>query len=148
MITEYLNMEEMRQGFTHRFRIKPEDLTETAVTTAQTISLYTLGAAEVLRNAANVVKVELEDQSDAAFNSVTAALQDSGGSGNLIAAHETNANGTVVPHAITDGTPTLYTGADAIDLVLTPTTGKALANIDKGEIVVLAEISNLDKAAL
>lgn len=144
MITEHLNAEEQRQGYTHRFRIFHTDLIEAVAATPQVISLFTPAAGQVCERVSTRLAVAFEDTADAANNSTTASVGDNAGATTFVNAQQVNVNGTEVYYVRSATAAKLYTAADDIDITLTPPAGKTLLALDKGELVVLAKIVDLN----
>ena len=129
-----------------------------------------LPAGSIVRNTILVTAAGLQDISDAAFNSVTASVGDSGSNLNHIPAKQVALQGTEVVvssndnaiaalaisasytqaeiQALRAAAATLggrtYAAADFLTVLLTPGSGKNLKDLDAGEIRVYCQLINLD----
>ena len=134
MILEQLGTEEMAAtGATHKVVVTHADLTEAAVSTAQTLAPITVANLTSWQTLLGLIRVPFEDVDDGAFVSVAATMGNGGDTARFLASQEMCVNGTEVAVKVGTGTTLQYTVADTVDIVFTPTTGKALANLDKGE---------------
>lgn len=117
-----------------RVVITHEDLTETTANTAQVIALMTKGAGKSVELVKSQVITPFEDASDAAFNTTTLTVGDTGDADRLLASQEVNVNGTEV--LVKKGTGTVYEPSSdtAINLTVGSMSGKSLSNIDTGEV--------------
>ena len=129
-------------GHTHALEVTADDLTQTTVTTAQTLtSTYQFGVGEFIERVSTYLKTPFENTADAAFLLSPMSVGDSvGGVATIQAAIETNKNGAFVTNktSVPGGTPS--TGFTAVTFLTvtfgTPTAGKKYIDINKGSIVV------------
>ncbi len=125
-------------GFTHVARITADDLTTTANATAQAITLCALKALDVVGRVMGIARTPFQNTADAAFNSDTVSIGDSGSATRWGAGVEANANGTFLNQFST--TAVLYTANDSLIVTINSMTAKALNNINRGEYYVLFQL--------
>ena len=77
--------------------------------------------------------VPFQDKSDAAFSSTAIEVGDDGDADRLLASQELNANGSKIHQKAGTGTKYIPTSGNTVDLTVTPTAGKVLANLDAGK---------------
>jgi hypothetical protein len=140
--------ERANDGFTHAIEITADDLTTTATATAQTITCpYIFAVGDVCFKVASDLHPAFSDASDSAFNTTTMSVGDaSGGVATILAAIETNINGTEILHkrAATSGAPlTGFTTAAALTVTFNSQTAKSLSNIDTGAVTIQLAINRL-----
>lgn len=106
-------------------------------TTANTALAVTVGAI-ASRTSYLLVSAELvtpfQDTADAAFNSNTISVGDTGSATRHLNALQVNANGTPVWLSHGTGTRQLYTAADSIIVTLNSMAAKSLSNLKRGLI--------------
>jgi hypothetical protein len=117
------------------------DLTVSATNTVQTFTLYTPVANDWLKDVGAIVTEQFQNTADAAYNSTTITVGDTGDIDQFIASQEMNKNGTVVPAGYNtgDALPFTSTAANILAVVITigSMSGKALTSLNKGRVVVL-----------
>lgn len=128
------------QGFTHIATITAGDLTQATANTAQTFDLGPIPAGTApqveIRNT-----TPFKDASDAAFNTTTMSIGDTGSATSLLAAQELNVNGTEV--TVVRGTQAaVYTTANTFRVTVNAMAAKSLVNIDVGQVDILVKIEN------
>lgn len=140
------------QPFTHVAVIKAADLTETTAATAQTIDLATnLPAGSTIEAYGGALKLvtPFKDASDAAFNSTAVTIGTSVDTGvnNLLTSTELNENGTEVDYArfVNTAPVTLTVATTDLQIVFNAMSGKALNDIDTGEVHVFFALTELNK---
>lgn len=128
-------------GFTHFAYVNADDLTMATTNTLQTIRLAVLPIGSYVTKAEMRLAKPFKDASDAAFNSTTMSLGDSGAVDTFLTARQMNENGTeiVVPGLLNTATGP-YTAADHVSLTVNSMSAKALLNIDVGELHILVGI--------
>lgn len=130
-------------GFTHVATLTANDLTTTGTNTAQTFTLATIKPGDIVVKTAWVLRTAFEDASDAAYNTNTVSLGDTAtGVAAHISAIEVNRNGTEVSYGF-NNTAVLYTAADTVTFTFNSQSGKAVSNIDIGELTVFVQILRL-----
>jgi hypothetical protein len=135
---------EQRGWFTHKAVITHEDLTETADNTAQVLELVAVDAGDVVQDSALHLVTPFKDASDSAYNTNAVTLGDGGSANRFISSTEINENGTeILSKAGTLTTSYAYVAADTVDLTVNGLTGKALADIDVGELWVFLRIAKM-----
>lgn len=138
------NEQAANAGFTHIATISANDLSTTATNTAQTFTLATLKAGDIVVKTAWALKTAFSDASDAAYNTNTMSVGDTvTGVAAHIAAIETNSNGTEVLYGF-NNTAVLYTAADSITVTFNSQSGKAVSNIDVGEVTIFVQLLRLN----
>jgi len=129
-------------GYTHKAIITHTDLTETASNTAQSLTLLTLVAGDVVRSGAYKLVTPFQDTSDAAFN--TTAVTVNGAGSALISATETNVNGTEVFYkAHTATAPLTATGSSTVAASFASMSAKNLAALNAGEVHIFFAVNKL-----
>lgn len=131
-------------GFTHKFIVTHEDLTESTADTDQTIALLSVAAGDVVEKAAIKLVTAFADSDDAALNDTKVQVGDDSDTDEYVAATQVNVNGTEVLFAANVNTvPFAYTAANTVDLLVESMTGKSLSNIDAGELHVYLSVTKL-----
>ena len=129
-------------GYTHKAIVDHVDLTETTANTAQSITLLTLAAGDVVRSAAYKLVTPFQDTADAAFNT-TAVTTNAAGSA-LISATETNVNGTEVFYkAHTATAPLIATSASTVAASFAAMSAKSLSALNAGEVHFFFSVNKL-----
>lgn len=127
-------------GFTHMVVFTADDLTETATNTAQTITLPKVPKGFVIQKGYARLVVPFEDQSDAAFNTTGFTLGDAGSATRYITTAELNKNGTEITYPTFNNTAFQETADTALLAAFASMSGKALNDIDKGELHIVVQI--------
>ena len=136
-------------GFNFAVKLTHADLDLTTNSTAQTLELMDLAAGDVVLDCAVRVKTAFKDSADAAFNTLGIEVGDGGDVDRYLASQEVNENGTEVLTKVGTGTRLAYNAADTVDIVVTPTSGKNVAALTTGELMVylrVAKLADLTKA--
>jgi hypothetical protein len=129
-------------GYTHKAIVTHADLTETTANTAQSITLLTLAAGDVVHSGAYKLVTAFQDTTDAAFNT-TAVTTNAAGSA-LISATETNVNGTEVFYkAHTATAPLTATGASTVAASFAAMSAKSLSALNAGEVHFFFSVNKL-----
>jgi hypothetical protein len=129
-------------GYTHKAIVTHADLTETTANTAQSITLLTLAAGDVVRSGAYKLVTAFQDSADAAFNT-TAVTTNAAGSA-LISATETNVNGTEVFYkAHTATAPLTATSASTVAASFAAMAAKSLSALTAGEVHFFFSVNKL-----
>jgi hypothetical protein len=129
-------------GYTHKAIVDHVDLTETTANTAQSITLLTLAAGDVVRAGAYKLVTAFQDTADAAFNT-TAVTTNAAGSA-LISATETNVNGTEVFYkAHTATAPLTATSASTVAASFAAMSAKSLSALNAGEVHFFFSVNKL-----
>lgn len=146
MLVKPLSINEIASngGYTHLIVVTANDLTETTTNTAQAITLMTIATGDVMRKCEDNVAILFQDASDAAFNVTTRSLGDNSAVTTHTAAAEANANGTPVTKKI-GSTAVLYTAANTFKVNFVSMSGKALNDIDAGELHILVAIERFSQ---
>ena len=130
--------EKADSGFTHVFHLTHEDLTETSVNTAQTFVIDNTLAGDILLGAAHFTVTDLEDASDAAFNSSSILIGDNSLPNRYLTSTQVNANGSSIKASVTSNTYATSnfaaTSDGQVELTVNSMAAKALNNIDTGEL--------------
>ena len=141
------SIQEMAAGWTHKIVLKCTDLTESTANTAQTIPILVLPAGAAVTRAGFYLATPFQDASDAAFNTNTIIVGDSGDTDRLIPSTELNLNGTEITAFVssnaTASLPYAYPAGATINAIIGSMSAKSLSNIDIGEIHILLEVSEL-----
>jgi hypothetical protein len=129
-------------GYTHKAIVTHADLTETTANTAQSITLLTLAAGDVVHSGAYKLVTPFQDTADAAFNT-TAVTTNAAGSA-LISATETNVNGTEVFYkAHTATAPLTATSASTVAASFAAMSAKSLSALNAGEVHFFFSVNKL-----
>ena len=118
-------------GFTHVIVITANDLTQATANTAQTFDAFALLAGDIIAKAIGDPVVPFQNTGDAAFNSDTVSIGDTGSGTRHTAATEANANGSYAK--VQGNTAFLYTAADKLRITVNSMAAKSLANLNRGE---------------
>jgi len=135
-------------GCTHMAIITADDLTTTAVTTAQLLKLCDLVAGDVIIRVEDYLVVPFEVVGTPGTDSLTRSIGDNAGVATWTAATESNVNGTEVLNVFSATAPKLYTAADKVAVNFIPKTGTSTAQVNKGELHVffgILRVSQLSK---
>lgn len=130
------------EGATHKAILTHADLTEAAVTTAQTIGLASLQPKMSVRCVKAQLIVPFSCSTDSANNSTALEVGDDGSVARFLASMELNSDGTEV--FLKKGTTTdlVLTAANYVDAYVTPASGKALSAQDAGEVHIYLQITD------
>jgi hypothetical protein len=134
-------------GFTHVAIILAADLTQATAAAAQTFDLCGLKAGDIIYKVAGVPVVPFQNSADAAFNTNTVSVGDTGGVATLMVAAEANENGTEVTGM--GNTAVLYATANTLRATVNSMAAKSLVNINRGEYHIffaLCRLSNVSNA--
>jgi hypothetical protein len=141
---------ESAQGFNFACKVTHEDLDLTTNSTAQTLELLDLAPGDIVLDCAVRVLTPFQNSADGAFNTLGIEVGDGGDVDRFLASQEVNVNGTEVLTKAGTGTRLAYNAADTVDIVVTPTSGKNVAALTAGDLVVylrIAKLADLTKAA-
>jgi hypothetical protein len=147
-----LGAEDMRLagGATHIAAIKCTDLasfTATASTPTGTLELFDVEDGDVVSVIGSRLKTAFSDASDGAFNSTLIQVGDGGSVARFLVSQEVNLNGTEILAKEGVAAGYAYTGADTVDIKFTSTAGKALSDLDAGEVHIYFRIAKLGKVS-
>ena len=132
---EPLGLEEMAAtGATHKVVVTHADLTETTVSTAQTLTPITVANLTSWETKFALLRSPFQYTADPLFNSVAVTMGDGGSTNRFLTSTELCVDGTEIGVKVGTGTTLQYTTDDTVDLVFTPATGYALDSLDKGEV--------------
>lgn len=127
------NEEKVGQGYNQTVKLTYLDVrSQTATATALTVILLGLLAGYVIKNIAWELITPFADGADTGNNTTTLLLQH--GSSSLIAATETNLNGTTVSRARSDTAVAITTTENLQAVFGAPASGKTLAALTQGEV--------------
>ena len=141
----FRSLHESPRGFNYRFVVDHTDLTTTANSTAQDITLITLPAFSVVKSAAIYLKTPFQDTADSAFDDLDLIVGDATDDDRFLTATEVNVNGTeILAKAHPSTTPHAYVAATAVVAKFTPETGKNVAALNAGEVHIFLEVVQLD----
>lgn len=132
-----LPIQEQAQGYNAKLVLNSDDLTEVTVDTAQTFDVA-VGDVVAEGKGVRIIK-QLKDELDAAHNSVTIDVGDAGDPDSLVDAKQvgSTATGDIVAGV---GLPVEYADGTLRVTVTPGVVGKALADIDEGEIEILLNL--------
>lgn len=129
-------------GYTHKAIVDHTDLTEATANTAQSITLLSLAAGDVVRSAAYKLVTPFQDTADAAFNTTAVTLNAAGST--LMSATETNVNGTEVFYkAHTATAPLTATSSSTVAASFASMSAKNLAALNAGEVHFFFAVNKL-----
>jgi hypothetical protein len=126
-----------------RVAITAADLTEAAAATAQTIEAWTVAKGTTARLVGMELEEAFEDASDGAFNTTTLKVGDGDDDDRYLASTQLNANGSQVDFSIGTLNKRVYLAGDTIDAIFGSQTGKSLADIDTGRVVLVFAVQDL-----
>jgi hypothetical protein len=129
-------------GYTHKAIVDHTDLTEVTANTAQSITLLSLAAGDVVHSGAYKLVTPFQDTADSAFNTTAVTLNAAGSA--LISATETNVNGTEVFYkAHTATAPLTATSASTVAASFAAMSLKNLAALNAGEVHFFFSVNKL-----
>lgn len=135
-------------GFTDLFVVTEADLDTLATNTSKVLNLLSLAIGDTVMMAHTWLKTPLKNSADAAFNTCAATLGDTGSANRFITSQELNANGTTVTtKAGANTTNFVYTAADTLQLTVASMAGKALNDLDTGELHIYVNIARMARLA-
>lgn len=120
------------------------DITQATANTAQTLDLFPILAGQIVVRVWFKLRVPFKNSADAAFNTTTMSLGDTSGVAALLAAQETNENGTEILCAVSS-TAKAYPAADTARVTFNSMAAKSLVNLDTGIVDIFHEILDLPK---
>lgn len=130
-------------GYTHVLVITADDLTVTTVATLQTLTVCPLNAGDQIMRVAWHLRRAFENTADAAYAVQTVSVGDDAGVATHLAAGEVNINGTELIWR-TGNTVVLYTAGSNLTVTFTaPAAGKAVASLNRGELLIYFALSRL-----
>ena len=131
-------------NFTHQVVITAGDLTEATAATAQVLAPITVAPGVLVVNVAAKLVTPFQDASDAALDTTTITVGDGAAAAAYLASMELNENGTEIDYKAGTGTQKAYIVADTIDVTVgAPNSGKALADVDTGEVHIFLQLADL-----
>ena len=155
METVKLSLNELGNGaYTHCFEIGQRDLTgapdltQTATNTTQDITLLpaaALPAGSLIKSVAVWLREAFENTGDAAFNTTTMSIGTSGAATSVLSAQELNVNGTEITTVVSN-TGVAVSGA-ALIARFSSRAAKALASLNRGRVVIAAELVKVPQLA-
>jgi len=142
-VYELPNNTKAATGYTHKAVIGHADLTETAANTAQSITLLTLEAGDVVHSGAWKMTTAFQDASDSAYN--TTAVTVNAASVALISATEANDNGSKVFYKAHTATAplTVNTGTSTVAASFASQSLKSLSTLNAGEVHFFFSVNKL-----
>jgi hypothetical protein len=133
-------------GFTHKAVIDHTDLTTAADNTAQTITLITLPADSIVKDAASHLVTSFQLTGTTAYNSNTVQVGVSGTTDQLIASQQINTNGTpVTTRRFNSNTPVAYTASTPIIATFGSMASYDLLELNAGEVHIFLSVVDLNK---
>ncbi len=128
-------------GFTHVAVVTPNDLTNATNAGAQTITICSLKAGDIIGKVLWRAKTFFKASADAAFNTTTMSIGNTAtGVTAHIAAIELNENGTEVKEGFSNTAVGPYTANDSLTATFNSMAAKNLLALDTGEVVILYQI--------
>ncbi len=128
-------------GFTHVAVITANDLSNATAAAAQTITICSLKAGDIIGKVLWRAKTFFKNSADAAFNTTTMSIGNTAtGVTAHIAAIELNENGTEVKEGFSNTAVGPYTANDSLTATFNSMAAKNLLALDTGEVVILYQI--------
>jgi len=127
-------------GWTHAMVIDHLDLTTTTTNTAQVFNVCKVADGDLIEKAALKLHPALKDVSDPAFNTNTVSFGDEDLATRFFSAVQANENGTEVMTSFENTAYGPYTAVKQLTLTVNSQSGKALSDIDTGQIVLLFKL--------
>lgn len=132
-------------GFTHKVTLSHTALTTSADNTAQTLTLLTLPADSIIKDAATHLVTPFQLTGTTAYNSNTIVVGVAGTTDQLIASQQINANGTpVTARRFNSNTPVVYAASTPIIATVASMASYDLAELDAGEIHIFLSVVDLN----
>jgi hypothetical protein len=133
-------------GYTYKIVLDHPDLTTAADNTAQTITLLTLPADTIVRDAATHLVTPFQLTGTTAYNSNTIQVGVSGTLDQLIASQQINANGSpVTSRRFNADNPIGYTASTPIIATVASMASYDLLELNAGEIHIFLAVNDLNK---
>jgi hypothetical protein len=133
-------------GYTHKIVLDHTDLTTAADNTAQTITLITLPADTIVKDAATHLVTSFQLTGTTAYNSNTIQVGVSGTTDQLIASQQINTNGTpVTSRRFAADNPIGYTASTPIIATVASMASYDLLELNAGEIHIFLAVVDLNK---
>ena len=124
--------------------VEHKDFTTATTNTAQTIELFSVDDTMGVEVVAMLLNRTFEEEANAAHNSTSITVGDGGDPDRFLTATELNVNGTEVKIKYGTGTQNVYTSADTVDLVVTPSALDAVSELDKGKVTIYFRVYKVD----
>lgn len=133
-------------GYTHKIVLDHTDLTTATDNTAQTITLITLPADTIVKDAATHLVTSFQLTGTTAYNSNTIQVGVSGTTDQLIASQQINTNGTpVTSRRFAADNPIGYTASTPIIATVASMASYDLLELNAGEIHIFLAVVDLNK---
>ena len=133
-------------GYTHKVVLDHTDMTTAADNTAQTITLITLPADTIVKDAATHLVTSFQLTGTTAYNSNTIQVGVSGTTDQLIASQQINTNGTpVTSRRFNADNPIGYTASTPIIATVASMASYDLLELNAGEIHIFLSVVDLNK---
>ena len=129
-------------GFTHIGIVTTEDLTQSTLAAAQTLTLAPINAGDEILRVFWRLRAPFQVTTDTGFNSDTISVGDSASITTYLTAAEANLNGAYVTYRASN-TAVLYTANDNILVTVNSMAGKALVNLNRGELHLFFGIARI-----
>lgn len=146
MYCKRLSLQETgNSGMTHIASISCNDLTQATVNTAQSLNVLALPTGAIVSEVEARLIVPFENTADAAFNSVTLDVGDTGSATRWFTAQQVNKNGAfiAVPILSATGVQGPYAASQFFTVNFNSIAAKALLALNKGEIQILFRVKDL-----
>ena len=128
--------------FTHIGIVTTEDLTQSTLAAAQTLTLAPINAGDEILRVFWRLRAPFQQTTDATFNSDTISVGDGASITTYLTAAEANANGVYVTYRYS-GTGVLYVANDNILVTVNSMAAKALVNLNRGELHLFFGIARM-----
>ena len=144
MLFKPLSQQEIGQKeFTHMAVVTANDLTQATANTAQSFNVAALPVGSVIEKVVLRLITPFKDPADAAFNSDTVDVGDTGSATRYLTAQEVNENGTEITapqYNATLGGP--FAASQFLTIRFNSMAAKSLVNIKIGELHVFVKLSD------
>jgi hypothetical protein len=133
-------------GYTHKVVITEASLTQGTDNTAQTLTLLTLPADSIIKDAAAHLVTPFQLTGTTAYNSNTIQVGVSGTLDQLIASQQINANGNpVTARRFNSSNPVAYTASTPIIATVASMASYDLLELNAGEIHIFLAVVDLNR---
>ena len=148
MKTENLDLISIARGSgaTHVIEVSADDLTEKTANTSQAVEIFKSDKPVLVEVVASISN-GLKDTDDPAFNSTALTIGVSGAASALLASQEINANASGKVLTKAGAGKAAYEANKGIIATFASMSGKKLADLDAGKVVILLKVVSLPEYA-
>jgi hypothetical protein len=144
---ELATQEKAASDFTHMGVLTANDLTQATANTAQSFNVALMPVGSFIEKTLLRLVTPFKDASDAAYNSTTVDIGDTGLATRFATTQQVNENGTEISAPVVNipASPTVYAASQYLTVNFNSMAAKSLNLIDVGELHVLVKINDSKK---